>query len=210
MADPQVRSFDRLGTVAYETTRSWASSRVKTGTFDSQAQQMLLDGVRHILDGDASTFVIPVYALLSGPIGAALPGTRELLAAEAVNPRRNRDEIDHAASVLRAYTTDLSQVRAWLFSSEPREMWAGVALLDHIDHSLIQQTRDELPMLLAVAKRRDVPADVALGVIEHVKGHADAAFLPVLHAFSANADTTVREAAALASTEIQKAEDARR
>jgi hypothetical protein len=204
MTDPKVRSFDRLGTVAYETARTWAGTRVKAGSLDAPAQRMLLDAIHNILNADSSTFVIPVYALLSGSIGEALPGTRELLVAEAVNPKRDRDEVDHVASVLRGYTTDLSQVRAWLASANPVEMWAGTALLDHIDHSLIEQHRDELPMLLEAANRRDLPTDVALSLIEHVKSHADVAFLPVLQKFGEHSDATVRQAAGAAAASVRQ------
>src|SRR5512141_3172355 len=38
MADPDVRSFDRLGSAAYEAALSWAGARVKAGTFDGQAR----------------------------------------------------------------------------------------------------------------------------------------------------------------------------
>jgi hypothetical protein len=205
MTDPTVRSFDRLGTVAYETARSWAFSRVKAGTFDSGAQQMLLDAIRQILKADSSTFVVPVYALLSGPIGQALPGTRELLTQEAVNPKRDQDEVDHAASVLRGYTSDLTQVRAWLSGASAREMWAGLALLNHVDHSLIDQHGDELPRLLAAASRRDLPNDVALGLVDHVKSHADDAFVPVLRKLAEHPDADVRRAADAATDAIKRA-----
>jgi hypothetical protein len=205
MTDPTVRSFDRLGTVAYETARSWASSRVKAGTFDAGAQQMLQNAISQILKADSSTFVVPVYALLSGPIGQALPGTRELLAAEAINPKRDQDEVDHVASVLRGYTRDLSQVRAWLSGASPKEMWAGVALLNHVDHSVIDQHGDELPMLLAAANRRDMPSDVALALVDHVKSHADDAFLPVLRKFGDHPDADVRRAANAATDAVKRA-----
>jgi hypothetical protein len=206
MTDPQVRSFDRLGTIAYETARSWANSRVQAGTFDAPSQQMLLAGVHKILDTDSSTYRIPIYALLSGSIGEALPGTRELLVREAVNPKRNGDEVDHIASVLRGYERDLSQVQRWLESGEPREMWAGVALLDHVDHSLIDQQRVELPLLLRVAQRANLPADVALGLVEHVKSHGDVEFLPVLDALGAHGDGEVRTAANAAVTAVRQAD----
>jgi hypothetical protein len=83
-------------------------------------------------------------------------------------------------------------------------MWAGTALLDHIDHSLIEQHRDELPMLLEAANRRDLPTDVALSLIEHVKSHADVAFLPVLQKFGEHSDATVRQAAGAAAASVRQ------
>jgi hypothetical protein len=209
MADPKVRSFDRLGTAAYETARAWAHAKVQARTFDEKSQETFMDGINRILAVDSSTFVIPAYSLLDGPIGYAIPSTRSLLVAEATKAGRTTEEVRHATEGLRHYTTDLAQVRAWLTSKDAREMTAGAALLDAVDHTMIKQDTDELPLLMEVAKRADLPEDVALALVDHVASHEDNAFLPVLGLLERHSAAEVRAKAREASDQVKKAEAAR-
>lgn len=209
MTDPLVRSFDRLGTVAFEVARAWAGSRVEAGTFDAAAQRTFMAGIRRILGADSSTFVIPAYSILDGTIGYAIPETRALFVAEAVDPKRSLDEVGHATQGLRHYTSDLVQVGTWLKSQDERVMRAGMSLLDNVDHSLIKQEAEELPLLLEVAKRSDVPVDVAIAMVAHVKSHEDNAFLPVLTALGGHANPEVQAKAKDATEFVRQAEAAR-
>ena len=89
-------------------------------------------------------------------------------------------------------------------------MAAGAALLDAVDHSKIKQEAEELPLLLEVAKRGDLPEDVALSLVDHVASHEDNAFLPILDALGKHPSEAVRSKAREAADLVKKAEAARR
>jgi hypothetical protein len=208
MADPGVRSFDRLGKAAFEVARNWAAARVRAGTFDAGARSMLLGGVRRVLADDSSTFVVAVYSLFSGPIGDAIPEAKEILTAEALNPKRDLSQMDDAVKVLQRFTPGLGQIRPWLESGDERRQLAALSLLDYADHTGFSAA-EEQALLEAAARRPNLPQSVAIALVGHVQGHEDEAFLPVLVPLERHGDAELREAATEAAAAIRQAEAAR-
>jgi hypothetical protein len=198
MSDPHVRSFDRLGTVAYEVSLSWVGARVKGGILDAEQKRLFLDAVRRILSADSSTFVEPVYTYFAGPIGDAIPEAKEILTQEALNPRRDLAQMDMAAKVLQRFIHDLTQVRTWLESDDERRQLAAISLLDYMDHRRIPEG-EEVKLLAETARRPGVPSAVAMALIGHSKIHDGDAFQPVLEPLLRHSDPQVREAAKAAA-----------
>lgn len=205
MCDPNVRSFDRLGDAAWHVAQAWATGRVQRNAFDDASKKVFLAGVMRMLKGDSPTFITPAISLLAGQSGYNLPGAEQILKDQALNPKRI-EALDLVAQLLRPFQKDLSLVKLWLQSKDAWTMLAGTAVLEWVDHSLIKQVEDELPFLLTVAKRPDLPVDVARALVRHVRSHEDNDFLPVLQVLSRNPDKQVQADAAEAIAYVKQTE----
>jgi hypothetical protein len=193
MRDRQVRSFDQLGRSAFNVLSAWAAQRVRDNAFDDKARALFVSGVRQILADHSTTFRKAMYSLFPGPIGDAIPESKEILTAAALAPNLDDEGVDDVARVLEHFV-DLATISTWLVSKDETKMRAGMAVLDRIDHRRIDGAA-ELRVLTQVAANTKLPANIAYRLIDHVRGHEDVAFAPVLDALAAHTDPEVASAA---------------
>lgn len=189
MVDPKVDTGDRLFRMAFAVAQAWATARSTHGHALSAADERELRGqvMRLLARSDNS---VPGQSL-----AAYLSDAREIIEREAIDPKRNNEEVHAAIRILRDLEHDLTTVKAWLSAKDARPQLTGALLLDAFDHDRLPPTA-EVPVLLAFAKRHDTDPEAAKLVADHAARHDDAAFAPVLAAFAQHPDAGVREAAA--------------
>lgn len=188
MANPATATFERRFKLASTTARAWAAARTSGGQRMSiDDEQALRAQVNRLLA--RSDTALPAHGFVE-----YLSDARDIFEREALDPRRGNDEVHSAIRGLRDREPDLSTLRSWLASSDERPLIAGALLLDTFDHARLPTT-DELPLLLAFARRSDTTPSAASLVAQHSADHADPAFAPVLQAFAQHPDASVRAVA---------------
>lgn len=169
MADPQSKTDQGVGQMAVIFVEDW----LKTG-LDEAARQRTSKALARVAAEGSSFMRTKAYELLAQFV---LPDARRILTAEVENPARDVRERDLAARSLGLVIEDFELIRSWLRDDQPLHWEAALAMAKSFEdfNDSNQALWDEgRALIVALAKRRDLPAPVVYDLAFYFEIYLDA------------------------------------
>jgi hypothetical protein len=169
MADPKSKTDQGVGQMSMIFVEDW----LKTGP-DEAARHRTSKALERVA-AEGSTFMrTKAYELLGHFL---LPDARQILIAEVENPARDASERDYAGGSLGLLLEDFELIRSWLRDDQPYHWQAALEMMktfeDFNDANQPLWTEGRA-LLVALAKRRELPAPVVYDLAFYFEIYLDA------------------------------------
>lgn len=162
-------AFDGAGRVAVQIIGTWLEAQIAQGTLDESKRRDLAARLRKIIDEGTSYFRRSAYSLLASHPEDRLPGAEETLLAEVKREDRSPEDLREAAAWLAGYQHDLNLVRDLLKARSGAQLLSGVALMRTLSRKPFCTRGETIALINELARRPDLPAQVALDLIDFMR-----------------------------------------
>jgi hypothetical protein len=193
MAEGKIRSIDREGKFTQQLVQEWLLELENTGKLDADTAAWCMSQIERALT-TADPSLIGGMQLVA--LNFKLPGAMDWVEKDIVSPGRSLEAACAAGRFLSGYLDDYGRVRRWLDTAGDNGLAAAICSLHHFDHDLFDVERDELPLLVKAAERRDLAPEIAYPLLDHVEIHeSDPRFKAIAARLSQHSDEGVRRIA---------------